>query len=168
MNLFGEEIQVNAEIVNLEGFSGHADRDGLAHWVGSFVTHPVVFLVHGEKESKEDFAAYLGENLDIHPIVIQQNSEFELVPGRRPEGTHMEPVSTFQLDADEINALRNKISGLSSSIGDLLNTAAVETGKNISPERLIEINNIIQELAESEANLKATLLEEAEEGRVSE
>ena len=168
VNLFGEEIQVNAEIVNLEGFSGHADRDGLAHWVGSFVTHPVVFLVHGEKESKEDFAAYLGENLDIHPIVIQQNSEFELVPGRRPEGTHMEPVSTFQLDADEINALRNKISGLSSSIGDLLNTAAVETGKNISPERLIEINNIIQELAESEANLKATLLEEAEEGRDSE
>lgn len=168
VNLFGEEIQVNAEIVNLEGFSGHADRDGLAHWVGSFVTHPVVFLVHGEKESKENFAAYLGENLDIHPIVIQQNSEFELVPGRRPEGTHMEPVSTFQLDADEINALRNKISGLSSSIGDLLNTAAVETGKNISPERLIEINNIIQELAESEANLKATLLEEAEEGRVSE
>ena len=49
-----------------------------------------------------------------------------------------------------------------------LNTAAVETGKNISPERLIEINNIIQELAESEANLKATLLEEAEEGRASE
>ena len=168
VNLFGEEIQVNAEIVNLEGFSGHADRDGLAHWVGSFVTHPMVFLVHGEKEAKEDFAAYLGENLDIHPIVIQQNSEFELVPGSRPEGTHVGPVSAFQLDADEINALRNKISGLSSSIGDLLNTAAVETGKNISPERLIEINNIIQELAESEANLKAALLEEAEEERTSE
>ena len=168
VNLFGEEIQVNAEIVNLEGFSGHADRDGLAHWVGSFVTHPMVFLVHGEKEAKENFAAYLGENLDIHPIVIQQNSEFELVPGSRPEGTHVGPVSAFQLDADEINALRNKISGLSSSIGDLLNTAAVETGKNISPERLIEINNIIQELAESEANLKAALLEEAEEERASE
>ena len=34
--------------------------------------------------------------------------------------------------------------------------------------RLIEINNIIQELAESEANLKAALLEEAEEERASE
>ena len=80
----------------------------------------------------------------------------------------MEPVSTIQLDADEINALRNKISGLSSTNGELLNTTAVETGKNISPERLSEINNIMQELAESEANLKATLLEEAEEGRASE
>ena len=33
VTLFGEEIQVNAEIHNLEGFSGHADQNGLFAWL---------------------------------------------------------------------------------------------------------------------------------------
>ena len=29
VSIFGEKIHINAEIYNLEGFSGHADREGL-------------------------------------------------------------------------------------------------------------------------------------------
>ena len=36
VTLFGEEIQVNAEIHNLEGFSGHADQNGLFAWLAHF------------------------------------------------------------------------------------------------------------------------------------
>ena len=43
VTLFGEEIQVNAEIYNLEGFSGHADRDGLLMWLGGFQKEPKYF-----------------------------------------------------------------------------------------------------------------------------
>lgn len=159
VNLFGEEILVKAEIVNLEGFSGHADRDGLAEWISKFETHPNVFLVHGEQKAKEDFAEYIGEKYDIHPIVITENSEFELTPGKKPTGLATYPKVGYELDSDEVEALRNKISAISTSIGDLLNTAAMETGRNIDPERLVEINNIIQELHNAEANLREALLE---------
>ena len=52
--LFGEEIHVNAEIYNLEGFSGHADQSGLFAWAAGFQKKPKqVFLVHGEEDSKK-------------------------------------------------------------------------------------------------------------------
>ena len=48
VTLFGEKIKVNAQIHNLEGFSGHADRDGLLEWLGGFRQQPKhIFLVHG-------------------------------------------------------------------------------------------------------------------------
>ena len=78
VNLFGEEVPVNAEIVDLEGFSAHADRDALAEWISSFTSNPKVFLVHGEQEAKKDFAEYIKEKFGIKAVVIEKNSEFEL------------------------------------------------------------------------------------------
>lgn len=40
VKLFGEEIQVRAEIAALPGKSGHADRDGLTAWLNGFVQKP--------------------------------------------------------------------------------------------------------------------------------
>ena len=34
VKLFGETIAVKAQIHNLEGFSGHADMNGLLDWAG--------------------------------------------------------------------------------------------------------------------------------------
>lgn len=78
VNLFGEEVQVNAEIVNLEGFSAHADRDALAEWVSSFKNNPRVFLVHGEDDAKKDFAKFIDDKFGIKPTVITENSGFDL------------------------------------------------------------------------------------------
>ena len=66
VTLFGEEIQVNAEIYNLEGFSGHADRDGLLMWLGGFQKEPKhIFLVHGEPESKRISRGLWSKSWDI-------------------------------------------------------------------------------------------------------
>ena len=66
VTLFGEEIQVNAEIHNLEGFSGHADQNGLFAWLAHFEQKPKqIFLVHGEEESKKDFAKLVNEKTFI-------------------------------------------------------------------------------------------------------
>lgn len=78
VRLFDEEIPVNAEIVNLEGFSGHADRDGLAEWIGGFNSKPKIFLVHGEDRGKRAFAEFIGEKYGVKPVVIMENSEFNL------------------------------------------------------------------------------------------
>ena len=49
VKLFGETIQVKAQIKQLAGISGHADKDGLIDWISAFKEKPKkVFVVHGE------------------------------------------------------------------------------------------------------------------------
>lgn len=158
VTLFGEEIHVNAEIYNLEGFSGHADRNGLEEWLGAFQVKPKkVFLVHGEMDSKRDFAQYVKEKLDIEPIVVEGVSEFELdgnVVLNQTDGIKQ------GLDDQDLQNLRNKISNISSSIEDVLYNAKLITGTDISADKLIKINNVVQELEKASINLGATISEE--------
>ena len=49
VRLFGETIQVEAHIEQMDGMSSHADREGLITWLNSFEKKPQqVFLVHGD------------------------------------------------------------------------------------------------------------------------
>ncbi len=57
VKLFGENIEVAANIETLKGISGHADMKGLLDWLSGFDT-PVqhVFVVHGEDAVTDSFA----------------------------------------------------------------------------------------------------------------
>ena len=60
MHLFGEKIEIRARIMKLEGVSGHADKAGLTRWMLGFKNDPkMVFIVHGDDEVTDTFAAYL-------------------------------------------------------------------------------------------------------------
>lgn len=60
VKLFGETVQVNAEIAQMSGMSGHADNDGLLRWIHSFAPKPgFVFVNHGEDAACADFAKAL-------------------------------------------------------------------------------------------------------------
>lgn len=60
VKLFGETVQVNAEIAQMSGMSGHADHEGLLRWIHSFVPKPgFVFVNHGEDAACADFAKAL-------------------------------------------------------------------------------------------------------------
>ena len=53
VKIFGEEIAVNARVEYIEGYSGHADQEGLMNFIYSFIQKPKhIFLVHGEEESQ--------------------------------------------------------------------------------------------------------------------
>lgn len=60
VKIFGEDIEVRANIEYIEGFSGHADRAGLLEWMQHFpkpLEH--VFVMHGEGSIAEKFASDL-------------------------------------------------------------------------------------------------------------
>jgi metallo-beta-lactamase family protein len=60
VRLFGEPVEVRAEIVQLKGLSGHADKAGLTAWMRGFKNDPQkVFIVHGQDQVCDEFAAYL-------------------------------------------------------------------------------------------------------------
>ena len=62
VKLFGETIEVQAEICKLSGISGHADKNGLLEWVNHFTPKPQkVFVVHGEDLVCESFVKCLKE-----------------------------------------------------------------------------------------------------------
>lgn len=64
VKLFGELIEVKAQITKIAGISGHADQRGLLKWVNSFTERPPrrVFVVHGEDRVCDEFVRTLEDS----------------------------------------------------------------------------------------------------------
>ena len=81
VKLFGETIHVQAEILNLPGISGHADKDHLTEWA-SKVKHPKkIFVVHGEDQVCDSFAAHLEKELSVSAAAPYSGDCYDLVTG---------------------------------------------------------------------------------------
>lgn len=83
VKLFGETIEVMAEIVKLEGVSGHADKAGLIKWITSFDNRlKQVFVVHGEDEVSTGFAKCLCDEYGLSAVAPYSGAEFDMISGR--------------------------------------------------------------------------------------
>ena len=159
VTLFGEKIQVNAEIYNLEGFSGHADRDGLLAWLKGFQKEPKhIFLVHGEQQAKEDFAETVRKELGYDPVVIKGNSEFVL---EKDEIVSETQAIDDAVDAETVNNIRHNLLDIHRRTEDILYNTNLALGGKISREKLSQINNIVLELEKSTINLGSAVSDES-------
>ncbi len=62
IRLLGETYPVRARVVKIDGFSGHADRDGLLAWLSDIRFPPHhVFVTHGEEMAATSIAQFLNE-----------------------------------------------------------------------------------------------------------
>ena len=153
VTLFGEKINVNAQIHNLQGFSGHADKKGLMTWLGGFEQKPKhIFLVHGEMDAKEDFAASVKEELGYEPIVVRGNSEFVL---EKDEIVNMQQAMAEAMDAEAISKTKNNLADIRRRLEDILSNADMAIDSEMDPDKLTRINNIVLELEKSTINLGA-------------
>lgn len=82
VKLFGEEIEVRAEICRLPGISGHADDQGLLRWISSFEEKPKqVFVVHGDDTVCQVFADRLRDmGMNVH--APYSGTEYDLAAGK--------------------------------------------------------------------------------------
>ncbi len=79
VNVFGEPVQVRAEIASLDGFSAHADQAEILAWVARLDPQPrTIFLVHGEPGPAETLAGLLRERTGASVHVPGKGEEFEL------------------------------------------------------------------------------------------
>ncbi|MFC1988925.1 MBL fold metallo-hydrolase RNA specificity domain-containing protein [Chloroflexota bacterium] len=62
IRLLGMTHPVRARVVKLDGFSAHADRDGLLAWL-SDIRHPPrrIFVTHGEEKAATSMAEFINE-----------------------------------------------------------------------------------------------------------
>lgn len=82
VKLFGETVEVKAEITKLEGVSGHADKDGLIKWVEAFEEKPSrVFVVHGEADTCEGFTECLRNEHGFNAVAPYSGACYDLATG---------------------------------------------------------------------------------------
>lgn len=82
VRLFGEDIAVHAQILEMEGISGHADRDMLLNWLGSMEQKPrQVFVNHGDDRACEIFAGTIEQKLRIPAIAPYSGDGYDLITG---------------------------------------------------------------------------------------
>jgi metallo-beta-lactamase family protein len=77
IRLWGEVIQVNAQVHTIGGLSAHADQQGLMNWYGHFKSRPPVVLVHGEPDAMDSLATRLKSE---HAIDVLQASFRQKLP----------------------------------------------------------------------------------------
>lgn len=60
VRIHGETFQVDARMEKINGFSAHADRDELVHWLSGLERAPRrVFVTHGEEDAAAEFSRYV-------------------------------------------------------------------------------------------------------------
>ncbi len=83
VKLFGEDIEVRAQIRTLAGVSGHADRDGLMDWIKAFSKKPEkVFVVHGEDAACVALAGRIREELALDTLAPYSGTVYDLAAGK--------------------------------------------------------------------------------------
>ena len=79
VKLFGEVVMVRANIERLKGISGHADMHGLLTWLKG-VKSPIerVFVVHGEDQVTDEFAATIKTELGLETYAPYSGGSVDL------------------------------------------------------------------------------------------
>ncbi len=78
VNIFGEPFNLRAEVVRMDAFSGHADRNDLIEYIGKIEGLKKIFLVHGEEEQSEKFKLALNEKGFKDVILPGRGEEYEV------------------------------------------------------------------------------------------
>lgn len=156
--VLGEHVMVKAQIYNLEGFSGHADRDGLLEWVQGFKKAPQnIFLVHGEEESKTALETLIQETTGFPCTAIRGMTEIDLADA---SGMTAVEAASDMVDAEKVRLVRDKLFGIHDSIEDILYSANLAVGEQIPMEKLIQISNVIMQLEKEAIQLGMAVTKE--------
>jgi metallo-beta-lactamase family protein len=159
VDIFGEPVAVNASIFDFEGFSAHADRNGLLAWAKAFQMRPqAFFLVHGEEEAKlalgEGIVFETSKTTQISPTVVTGVSEFALGKGEMNSQDVMEDI----VQPDDIDDLRLRIAEMQDSLSGLLAKAdAAVAGGGTDAARIAAIKNKLIELEKGTVSLASSV-----------
>lgn len=71
VRIFGEEYELKAQVVTINGFSAHADRSELLEWTGHLRQRPAhTYIVHGEEDAAEALAQALQHQQGFHDVHV--------------------------------------------------------------------------------------------------
>lgn len=148
VKIFGEEIQIQAKIHSIDGFSAHADMDGLLSWMRGFVAKPkAVFLTHGDESIFSDWSREVQERLGYNTFAPERNQAFDL--------TRIIPAAKEEVRSEEEEgyAIRDLLLSLDGEFLDLRGRVRErvegysEEQAQIVGERLRELQELMKTIA---------------------
>lgn len=150
VKIFGEEIIVRASIYNIEGFSGHADKNGLLSWVESIKGKPKqIYLVHGETDAKESLKKSIEQKFNIDCIIPNSYNRYDI-----DKATIIEKIghnytiskSLKHANIEKIDKLKNKIIKLQKLFDKSLQLTNEKLENSINIEQYNKTNNKLIDL----------------------
>lgn len=150
VTLFGEYVSVHAEIVKLEGISGHADRDMMLNWLRNIKKKPKkVFVNHGEDTVTKEFTEFL--NINGFPSTAPYNgADFDLSYDQYiTEGNNVKIEKGEQKFKRKNNAAFERLF----SAGQRL-MGVIERNRNAPPKELAKLTSQITTVCDKYDNKK--------------
>lgn len=150
VKIFGEEIAVNARIEYIEGYSGHADQEGLMNFIYSFITKPKhIFLVHGEEEAQDILKEKVEQETGIPVIIPEFGETYEI--SDQIEMTHKierKISKTIKTEIIErLEKLKDEIKDMDQYVRQDVNN------ENLRDEDIFRINEKIKDLEKQILNV---------------
>jgi metallo-beta-lactamase family protein len=68
IRMYGQQLPVQATIVNLAGYSAHADQNELIRWLGTLKNKPALYAVHGDPNVVTTFDRVVTEKLGLRAL----------------------------------------------------------------------------------------------------
>lgn len=142
VKLLGEEIAVVAEIYDIEGFSAHADKNGLINWLSGFNRAPkTVFVVHGEEEAATSFGQLIEDKLDTKVVIPNMGDVFELKDGLEKErtGEILEPLKQKENIEKELQKVYDQFENLAANTSKIIDDKLIKKEYDNLNNKLIEL-----------------------------
>jgi len=161
VKIFGEEIQVNAEIYSLEGFSGHADREGIIQWIKSIKNKPKkIFVVHGEEEATKEISGKIEEELSIKTYIPELGESVSI------EGESVLPGERLEINgkSEELREIEESVEKLKSIFWLTLQRLEHKTDHGVDSEELNNFKNKLIDIQKSILDLNMLITEKKKEG----
>ena len=153
VKIFGEEISVNARVEYIEGYSGHADQEGLLNFIYSFMKKPShIFLVHGEPEGQKVLKQKIMETTQI-PVTIPDYGEKydlqeEIKMVDKIEQNHEQKYLRLQV-LDRMKTLKEELQDMEEIVKDDLNSTETNDAEiNRLNDRIKELEQQIVRIVE--------------------
>lgn len=109
VKLFGETVNVAAEITQLPGVSGHADVNGLISWAKAFRDPKKFFVIHGDASSADSFAQRLRDELRADAYAPYSGAEFDIAEGKITVDAQPVPIPKKQRSNESCNVYYNNL-----------------------------------------------------------
>ena len=141
VKLFGEPVQVAAQIKQLPGISGHADVDGLTAWISHIQGVKRVFINHGESETADKFAAHLQHDLGLRAYAPYSGTEFDPIADEITLEAVPKPVA--KKAGSKANTVFQRLLAALDRLTSLIKSSEGRTNKDLAKltDQIVELCN---------------------------
>lgn len=141
VKIFGEEIGVNAEIRQLDAFSGHADQKGLLDFIEKIEKKPKrIFLVHGEYEAQKVLKEVITSRFKIDTVIPERDEKYYLTKDTLEKSSINLRETNLRLDIYELLTYLKQDLDLANKV------VKFDVKQNLTEEELFEIKIKLENL----------------------